>query len=623
MENIKSPPPIVTARRTASSSSTTGSVAAPAVVPQRTTKTASKLVVFPPASPPLPPQPAPSTPITILNITKPPSASELSPNDLASSHPEYSSSMPEYSNISMGPPQPLPFEKPINTSGPRTEAESISKEFRVLLPRVTAYCAADAYDIKAISAFLKTKHGVVGRHYDECLYVSYEHRVAGGANGYAALMQRHTARVLGKILVSEFAWFVSTKFTVPPTHQSTLSALNLVDTLTSANPIISKLDPLTGRVALDTVVEDIATSIHPRHSQTSAPPATPIHPPNMPGMYVNFPETHLTDPHLASPLIVVDDPILPKDINVSSSPDPSDATPTESTIRRRSMAGRHGGSRENLSNMNQSQRVNQSAGASQASQLSGATAGAHAADKDYKWMGRNEVFLFDFGVIVLWNFTVEEENLYLSILRPFATNPRNSSDAEVEDFHFQYDFSRPNQPRIYNDMITLKSGNPMIKLTISHGISQSAKLARFENIMESEIAEMTILPKMMAKHGEVKLTRDDVMKIVGRLFRLRMDVNLVSNVLDTPEIFWSEPELQGLYNAIRGYLEISQRVKLLNTRTGVISDLLDMLSDHLHGSQMTMITKIVIFLIVITCIVAAAEVYVKMLLEGRGVKASS
>ncbi|KAI8831498.1 hypothetical protein BJ741DRAFT_530121 [Chytriomyces cf. hyalinus JEL632] len=230
-------------------------------------------------------------------------------------------------------------------------------------------------------------------------------------------------------------------------------------------------------------------------------------------------------------------------------------------------------------------------------------------------MGRNEVFLFDFGVIVLWNFTVEEEQLYLSILKPFATNPRHSVDAEIEDFHFQYDFTKPNQPRIYNDMITLKSGNPMIKLTISHGIAQSAKLAYFENVMEQEIQQTSVLPKMMAKYGEVKLTRDDVVKVVGRLFRLRMNVNLVSNVLDTPEIFWSEPELQGLYNAIRGYLEISQRVKLLNTRTGVISDLLDMLSDHLHGSQHTMMTRIVIYLIVITCIVAGAEVYVKTLLE--------
>jgi uncharacterized Rmd1/YagE family protein len=92
----------------------------------------------------------------------------------------------------------------------------------------------------------------------------------------------------------------------------------------------------------------------------------------------------------------------------------------------------------------------------------------------------------------------------------------------------------------------------MIKLTISHGIAQSAKLTLFENIMEEEIGNTTSLPKMMAKYGEVRFKRHDVLKIVGRLFKLRMNINLVSNVLDTPELFWSEPELEGLYNAIRG-----------------------------------------------------------------------
>jgi uncharacterized Rmd1/YagE family protein len=66
---------------------------------------------------------------------------------------------------------------------------------------------------------------------------------------------------------------------------------------------------------------------------------------------------------------------------------------------------------------------------------------------------------------------------------------------------------------------------------------------------------------------------------------MRINVNLVSNILDTPEIFWSEPALEPLYSAIRGYLEISQRVELLNQRVQVISDLLDMLKDHLNSSH--------------------------------------
>ncbi|KAJ3406860.1 hypothetical protein HDV05_005703 [Chytridiales sp. JEL 0842] len=250
----------------------------------------------------------------------------------------------------------------------------------------------------------------------------------------------------------------------------------------------------------------------------------------------------------------------------------------------------------------------------------GISAAAASAGDESKWMRRSEVFLFDFGVVVLWNFSEEEELTYLSTLRRFATNPRDLDECEIEDFHFQYDLQGPFQPRIFNDMITLKSGNPLIKLTISHGIAQSAKLTLFENIMEAEITTTTSLPKMMAKYGEVKMKREDVIKIVGRLFKLRMNVNLISNVLDTPELFWSEPELEGLYNAIRGYLEISQRVKLLNTRAGVISDLLDMLTDHLNKNEMTTMTKIVIALIVMTSVVAAAEVYVKILRMNAGME---
>ncbi|KAJ3033888.1 hypothetical protein HK097_004698 [Rhizophlyctis rosea] len=237
------------------------------------------------------------------------------------------------------------------------------------------------------------------------------------------------------------------------------------------------------------------------------------------------------------------------------------------------------------------------------------------------WMLRSEVFVFDYGVAVLWNFTKEEEKQFLTAIDRYTAGIKSApGDVESEDFHFQYDLSGPYQPRIFNDMITLKSSSQMIKLTISHGLAQSVKLASFENIMEETIEGTIPLPRMMAKYGEVKMQRTDVMKIIGKLYKLRMNVNLVSNVLDTPELFWSEPQLEGLYNAIRGYLEINSRAKLLNTRADVISDLLDMLSEHMNSREMTYITWIIIILICIAVVVAIGEVWVKALRAGAGME---
>ncbi|KAI8620112.1 hypothetical protein BC830DRAFT_1100958 [Chytriomyces sp. MP71] len=180
-------------RRTNSGPSAAIAVSSGTTDPKRTTKTSSKLVVFPPASPP--PVPRDSLSAGISLQPQPPTASlELSPGE-ALGHVEFSASV----NVASAEYAPLP--PPANASsysGPRTEAEQLSKEFRIHLPRVTCYCAADAYDIPAIARFLKTKHGVMGRQYDEALYISYEHRVVGppGSAAYAQLMARHTARVL-------------------------------------------------------------------------------------------------------------------------------------------------------------------------------------------------------------------------------------------------------------------------------------------------------------------------------------------------------------------------------------------------------------------------------------------
>jgi uncharacterized Rmd1/YagE family protein len=230
-----------------------------------------------------------------------------------------------------------------------------------------------------------------------------------------------------------------------------------------------------------------------------------------------------------------------------------------------------------------------------------------------KWVMRGEIFLFDYGVVVLWNFTENEELQVLESLQPFCNRVIEKGKLPMEDMNYQYDLSSANPPRMFSDMITLKSSSPLIKLTISHALAQSVKLTFFENVMDETIERTYKLPRIMEKYGNVRMTRNDIMKLVGHLFGLKMDVNLISNVLDTPEIFYSEPELKVLYNAIREYMEISQRATVLNTRADIVSDLLEMLSDHLNSNEMTYITWIIILLICVAVVIAIGEVYVKYL----------
>ncbi|CAO3609697.1 unnamed protein product [Cunninghamella echinulata] len=217
--------------------------------------------------------------------------------------------------------------------------------------------------------------------------------------------------------------------------------------------------------------------------------------------------------------------------------------------------------------------------------------------------GLPEMFLFDYGVVVFWGMTLNEEQRILKELIPFEEEKLDADDVETEEFNYYYNENY--QPRIYNDIITLRHpSNYLVKLTIAHAIAQSVKMTLFERLIEDTINETKYIPQVMAENGNIHMSRTAITKKIGQLFIMRINVNLVSNILDTPEIFWSEPALEPLYSAIRSYLEISQRVELLNQRVEVISDLLEMLKDHLNSSHGEHLEWIVIWLIAMEILVA-------------------
>ncbi|WEW57642.1 Sad1-interacting factor 3 [Emydomyces testavorans] len=232
-----------------------------------------------------------------------------------------------------------------------------------------------------------------------------------------------------------------------------------------------------------------------------------------------------------------------------------------------------------------------------------------------------EMFVFSYGVVVFWNFSERQEIDILADLVfasskegipiPLATNPLPEEDFETEEFHFEYS-TEISRPRVYNDMITLRSGDHMIKLAISHGIAQSTKLSFFEEVMAKQMAEAKDVPRRLALTGNLGMQREEVFRIMGKLFRSRVEVNLSSNMLDVPNFFWdSEPTLHPLYIAVREYLEIKPRILVLNERCRVFLDLIEILSDSIADYKMSRQTWIIIVLIFISIIVTISEVILR------------
>ena len=162
-----------------------------------------------------------------------------------------------------------------------------------------------------------------------------------------------------------------------------------------------------------------------------------------------------------------------------------------------------------------------------------------------------ELFIYSYGVAVFWNFTEHQEKDVLAdltfsssnnlpypkmdgfrknsfVASPFTallTKPLSDADFETEEFHFEYN-DEIEKPRIFNDMITLRTSDHMIKLAMSHAIAQSTKLSFFEERMARTMNEAQYVPRKLALEGQLGMDRTEVVSLVGKLFQGRVDVNL-------------------------------------------------------------------------------------------------
>jgi uncharacterized Rmd1/YagE family protein len=191
-----------------------------------------------------------------------------------------------------------------------------------------------------------------------------------------------------------------------------------------------------------------------------------------------------------------------------------------------------------------------------------------------------EVFLFEYGTVVIWGMSLIEEKRFLREIAKFEVDKLGKDEIETEEFNFYY--TREYQARIYNDFISLREKKHyMTKLAISHALSQSVKTSLFEDLVDNTIDDTKDIPAQIASSGKVNLNKKQINMQIGELFILRISIHLQGSVLDAPELMWAEPQLDPIYQAVRSYLEMDQRVGLLTERLNVIGDLLTVLKDQL------------------------------------------
>jgi uncharacterized Rmd1/YagE family protein len=205
-----------------------------------------------------------------------------------------------------------------------------------------------------------------------------------------------------------------------------------------------------------------------------------------------------------------------------------------------------------------------------------------------------EIYIFPYGCVSLWGLTEEEENSFIAEIKGFEISPISSSTMDTSI----YDYGEVTLINEEKDEIILESTDELIKLSISHGLTQSVKMEVFEQSIARTIESTRHIPSELAQSGKILMSRQKLSQKIGALFAERNSINLHCDILDTPEFFWRRPRYETYYHMSAEYMDIKQRSDILNKRLDVIHELYDILSNELKHAHSSRLEWIIILLIV-------------------------
>ncbi|TMW57699.1 hypothetical protein Poli38472_014302 [Pythium oligandrum] len=211
---------------------------------------------------------------------------------------------------------------------------------------------------------------------------------------------------------------------------------------------------------------------------------------------------------------------------------------------------------------------------------------------------RKDAFYFATGCCVFWGLTREEEAFHIQALTAFSTGP--VAEIQAEDMKFVFG----DTSRVANDAIVLHSDKVEEKLAISFAMAQSAKLDVFEERVEDRIRNTKHIPFNLATTGSIQHSQTDISKLIGQLFIELADVNLHSDILDEPDFFWEDDEYEPLYKKMTKYLDVNNRVKILNKRLDILRELVEVLNQELTQQHGTKLEWIIIWLLVVGVLIS-------------------
>lgn len=175
-----------------------------------------------------------------------------------------------------------------------------------------------------------------------------------------------------------------------------------------------------------------------------------------------------------------------------------------------------------------------------------------------------DIFFFREGSVVLWNCSEPEAKTILRNLRQFEIGPYHEDMIRGEKEIMTYAYVNDQLGNLKNETFFIQSNGDgdLEKYTFSNAMTSSVKLGIWESLLENYIDGLANVTNDLKNGRKIRLSRPSILQKTGELFALKHQINLDSELLETPDFYWDREALEQLFNKTSSYFSIPKRKKV-------------------------------------------------------------
>lgn len=211
------------------------------------------------------------------------------------------------------------------------------------------------------------------------------------------------------------------------------------------------------------------------------------------------------------------------------------------------------------------------------------------------------LYIFDYGVVVLANYTALEKKELINFVENYATT---SVDLDLfEEYQIEID-SNISKVVIKNDYVSVPYVDPSVLRIIMLNIAQSVALDYYEALTDDLITSSKKYIQELEHRGKLSISKKNLLKYIGKVLNVKNSIVDNLYILDDPNLVWDNEELHLLNRHLKANFDINPRFKDLDYRLDIVEDNLKLFTDVLNVRESSRLEWIVIILIFLEIMIA-------------------